>query len=67
MPRFALHADRAAVRFDNATRDGQAQPCSARGAAARFLAAIEAIEDVRQIFRANPLTGDTLEYAKIQL
>ena len=34
LPRLALHADRSTVRFDDAARDGQAQSCAARGAAA---------------------------------
>ncbi len=52
-----LHADRAAVSFHDALGDRQSQARAAGGLVAGFLAAVEAVEDVRQVGGGNTLTA----------
>src|SRR5205085_2206560 len=51
----ALDPDAAAVRLDDPLRDRQPQPGAAGGPRPRFLAAVEALEDPRQIGGGDPL------------
>ena len=55
--RFAPDVDRAAVRFDDAARDRQSQSGAAAVARARFFAAKERLEDVRQVLGRDAIAG----------
>lgn len=50
---LAFNTNITAVRLHDSARDGETQPGSACGAAAGFFSAIEAIEDMRKVFRAD--------------
>jgi hypothetical protein len=55
--RRALHANLPAHRFDQRFRDSEAQPAPTIMARVRFVGAIEAIENVRPIFRRGAFAG----------
>src|SRR5262245_45306911 len=57
MARLTLGPNRAAVRHDDLARDRQAQPGTAAAARPRAIGAVEAIEDVRQVFGGDALAG----------
>src|SRR3990170_1299136 len=52
-----LGPDLAAVGFDDSLGDGQAEAGAASAAVARFLAAVEAVEDPRQVVVGNAVTA----------
>lgn len=56
-PKLAFNGNIAAMRPDNASRDGQPQAGSTRAAVAGFLTPVETVKDVRQVFRADALAG----------
>src|SRR6476620_4750750 len=52
-----LHADRATMGIGDLAHNCQAQPCPAGGTATRAIPAVEALEDMRQMFGRNALAG----------